>query len=523
MADANEETELGVLGVDEDIAAFGGRVRRGMKLSLSITWVERAWIFGLGVVIARGLTEADFAAFGAALAFVGVLITADDLGMLAAVVNHRAPIRDVAPTAVTVALLSGAALFAGFWFSAPSIARAFGMPGATDVFRIVGIGVLADAASIVPNAAILRELRQGRRSMVVLARLGVRTVATVAVLLTVDGAVGVAWAFAAGELAALVLAWIVSPVRPLPRFDRTLVRSLLSIGIPVSVGAVFAMGTFNIDNLIVGNVLGANELAYYLIAFNAASWLLNILGGAMAQVGGPALAEYKRRHQPLGELVSRSMVWLLEVALPCAALLAALADPVVRFLYGDRYAPAIAVLRIIAALSVGRLVVNLGRDGLVAEGFGRTYTAIQIVWMVLVGVGVYVGASVGGLTGAALAQVVVAAIVVGVTLTVLHRKLGVHASFLRFALRPALGAVVGGAAAWLVSTGLDSLGVPFVQLAVGGTVGAILCFVVGFDRRRQRALLEPVRRRWEQRGGRTDDPDTTAREPAGTGPPAAER
>ena len=223
------------------------------------------------------------------------------------------------------------------------------MPGATDVFRIVGIGVLADAASIVPNAAILRELRQGRRSMVVLARLGVRTVATVAVLLTVDGAVGVAWAFAAGELAALVLAWIVSPVRPLPHFDRTVARSLLSIGIPVSVGAVFAMGTFNIDNLIVGNVLGANELAYYLIAFNAASWLLNILGGAMAQVGGPALAEYKRRHQPLGELVSRSMVWLLEVALPCSALLAALADPVVRFLYGDRYAPAIAVLQIIAA------------------------------------------------------------------------------------------------------------------------------------------------------------------------------
>ena len=167
--------------------------------------------------------------------------------------------------------------------------------------------------------------------------------------------------------------------------------------------------------------------------------------------------------------------------------------------------------------------MNLARDGLVAEGFGRTYAAIQIVWMVLVGVGVYVGASVGGLTGAAIAQVIVAAIVVGVALTVLHRKLGVHASFLRFAIRPALGAVVGGAAAWLVSAGLDSLGVPFVQLAVGGTVGVIVCFVVGFDRRRQRALLEPVRRRWEQRRGRTDEPDTTPREPAGAGPAAAEQ
>jgi uncharacterized protein YacL len=180
------------------------------------------------------------------------------------------------------------------------------------------------------------------------------------------------------------------------------------------------------------------------------------------------------------------------------------------------------VLRIIAALSVGRLVVNLGRDGLVAEGFGRTYAAIQIAWACLVGLGVYVGASVGGLSGAATAQVIVASIVVAMTLAVLHRKLDVHATFLRFVVRPALGALVGGLAAWLVSTALDSLGVPFVQLVAGGTVGALLCFIVGFDRRRRRMLLEPVRRRWVQRRGSTDEHETTG-EPASTHGAGAER
>jgi O-antigen/teichoic acid export membrane protein len=498
MGDANEEVELGIAGVDEDIQVLGGRVRQGMTLSLSVTWIERAWIFGLGVLIARGLTEKDYAAFGAALAFVGVLITADDLGMLAAVINHHAPVRQVAPSAVTVALTSGAVLYAGYWFAAPAIATAFGLPGATQVFRVVGLGMLADAAGIVPNAVILRELRQKRRSMVVLARLGVRTAVTVAVLLTVEGALGVAWAFALGEIAALVVAWAASPFRPMPRFDWPVVRSLLKIGVPVSVGAVFAMATFNVDNLIVGNVLGATQLAYYLVAFNAASWLVNIVGGAVTQVGGPALAEYKRLRQPLGELVSRSTVWLLEVALPCSALLAALADPLIRFLYGDRYAPAIDVLRIIAALGVGRLLVNLGRDGLVADGFARTYAVIQIVWAAMVAIGVYVGTRVDGLSGAAAAQVVVASIIAVVTYVILDHKLGIGASFLRLVVRPLIGAIAGGAVAWLASDATQSVGVPLLQLVVGGVAGGLVCLGVGFSRERRAALLDPLRRRWEK-------------------------
>jgi PST family polysaccharide transporter len=352
----------------------------------------------------------------------------------------------------------------------------------------------------------------------VLARLGIRTAVTVAVLLSVEGALGVAWAFAAGEIAALVVAWCVSPFRPLPRFDWTVARSLLKIGVPVSVGAVFAMATFNVDNLIVGNLLGATELAYYLIAFNAASWLVNIVGGAVTQVGGPAFAEYKRRQHALGELVSRSTVWLLEVALPCSALLAALADPLIRFLYGDRYAPAIDVLRIIAALGVGRLLVNLGRDGLVADGFARTYAYIQVVWASMVAIGVYVGTQAGGLSGAATAQVIVASVVAVLTYWTLHRKLGIGLSFLRLVIRPAVGAITGGALAWLASEALDSIGVPLLQLVVGGIVGGLVCFVVGFSRQRRQDLLEPVRRRWARRRAARHRHETSKRELTSTGP-----
>jgi PST family polysaccharide transporter len=502
LGSPNEDAELGVLG-PVSIDQLDNRVQRGMKVSLSISWIERAWIFALGVAVARGLTESDFAAYGAALAFVGVLITADDLGVLAGVINHPADIRRLAPTGVTVALTSGTALFIGLLFCAPWIARTLGVPSDVAVFQVMGIGVLADAASIVPNGAIMRDINQHRRAIVTIARLVVRTAVTVAVLLTTKGPLGIAWAYAASEVAALTVTWLVSPIRPLPGFDWNIAKALLKIGLPVTAGAMFTIGTFNIDNFIVGHQLGATELAYYIVAFNAASWLVNILGGAINQVANPAFAEYRRQQRGLGMLMSRSLVWLLEAALPCAALLIALADPLVRLLYGDRYAPAVVVVQIISALGIARLVVNLGRDGMVAEGMGRQYAAVQVLWFVLVGILVWFGAEADGLTGAAWGHLGAAAVVTALMLGVLHRRMGVHASFLRGALRPAIGAGICGGAAWLLSEALQAAGLPpIVQFLAGGAIGAITYLVVGLSFERRRAVLSPVRRRLARRRAR---------------------
>ena len=246
---------------------------------------------------------------------------------------------------------------------------------------------------------------------------------------------------------------------------------------------MFAVGTFTIDNLIVGHTLGATQLAYYLIAFNAASWLVTIVGGAINQVAGPAFAEYRRRESAIDRILSQAMVWVIEAGLPCSALLIALADPMVRFLYGDRYAPAIAIAQILAVLGLARLVVNLGRDALVADQRERRYATIQIIWFFLVAVLVAAGAARWGLAGAAWGHVSAAVLIVVILFTVLHREMGVHATFLRGAARPLVGS--GCAAPRPGASRPDSMPSACLnvgQLVVGGVVGVARLSDAGFDR-----------------------------------------
>jgi membrane associated rhomboid family serine protease len=122
------------------------------------------------------------------------------------------------------------------------------------------------------------------------------------------------------------------------------------------------------------------------------------------------------------------------------------------------------------------------------------------------------------LSGAATAQVIVASVVAVLTYWTLHRKLGIGLSFLRLVIRPAVGAITGGALAWLASEALDSIGVPLLQLVVGGIVGGLVCFVVGFSRQRRQDLLEPVRRRWARRRAARHRHETSKRELTSTGP-----
>ncbi len=410
---------------------MGRKVRRGLAWSGLITIIERGWIFLLGIIIARWLEPSQYAAFAAGLTVVTVLISIDDFGVLATLINTPDEFDDIAPTGGLFAGVLGAALFLVLFVAAPFIVGAMGLEGFENVLRILGLTVVFDSLAIVPNGALMRELQAHRRGFVTGARLIVRTVVMVVVATQAKDAVGMAIAFTAGEAAAMVTSYLVT--RRLPRwgFARHALRRIVRLGLPLALAGVLALATFTVDNFIVGGRLGAEELGFYLLAFNIATWPVNIIGGALVQIANPAFAEYGRQGQQLAPLVTQSMVWLLELALPVTALIIGLAAPLVEGVYGDRWSPAVPIVRAIAVLGLARLVVSLGRDALAAARRSPILIIMQTGWLVLVIVLVTAGVIIAGATGAAWGHVVAASIVTVAMLLALRHYLQVSISDLR--------------------------------------------------------------------------------------------
>lgn len=453
----------------------GGALRWSLLAGMS----TKVASFGMGLVLARLLAPSDFGLYAIALAATGFVMHVNDVGLIAATVQWRGRLREVAPTASTMALTFSLVIYGIFWIGAPAFAELAGNPDAAPVVRVLTAVIVVDGIIAIRVAALQRHFRQNW--IAIASMVGFAANAPVAITLAASGAG--AYAFAYGQLTQeivtgiIVLAAARLPVRL--GLDLAVARKLLGYGIPLAASLGVEALLLNSDYVVVGRLLGATLLGYYLLAFNISSWVANTLGTAIRYVSVAGFSRLAEQDGALSPGVCQALRALLALVLPIAAMFAVLATPLVTFLYGDRWEPAAPVLRWLMLLAVIRLVAGLMLDVLMATASTRAALWVNLAWALALIPALIGGTTVGGIAGAALAHVVVGLCVALPVSILALRKAGVDVtpvgrSLVRLLLAAAAAGLATAAAAW-------PWGTPFVQLALGGLAGACVYIALAFS------------------------------------------
>ncbi|SEL55902.1 oligosaccharide flippase family protein [Nonomuraea pusilla] len=462
----------------ERVEEIGARAGRGLRWSLLGNLVTRAGSFAMGLVLARVLAPDDFGTYAVALAATQIVMHIKDVGIHAATIQWRGRLEDMAPTATVLSFLFATGLYAVFWAFAPAFAAMAGNAGAAGVVRLLTSIILIEAFTAVRSAALLRRFDQDKLTLAIM--IGFVANAAVAITLALGGAG--AYSFAWGQVAAsvvtgiLIFFWGWVPVEI--GFDREVAAKLLRFGVPSALGFGLEAVLMNSSYVVVGDVLGSEQLGYYLLAFNVSSWVPGIIGTALRYVSLPSFSRLAEDPAALSEGVRRSVPVMVAFVLPPALVMAVLAHPLITFLYGDRWDLSAGVLRWLAVLMVVRMLISfLAVDILTGLGATRTTVVLNLCWAVALLPALVAGAHLGGIRGAAVAHAVVAVTVtVPIALFVLRRA-GVRlAPTLPDLVRPALGGLAAGALMLLLER-LTRSGPAPVQLVVAGG-GGLLLFVL---------------------------------------------
>ena len=107
-------------------AAIGRQAGRGLRWSILGTMSMKVGSFAMGLVLARMLAPADFGIYAIALAATAVLMHINDVGLIAATVQWRGRLEEMAPTATTMAATFGVLIYGLFWLAAPVFSAAAG-------------------------------------------------------------------------------------------------------------------------------------------------------------------------------------------------------------------------------------------------------------------------------------------------------------------------------------------------------------------------------------------------------------
>jgi PST family polysaccharide transporter len=475
--------------------SIGARAGRGLRWSLVGTLVSKVGSFAMGLVMARLLAPSDFGVYAVALAATAVLMHINDVGLIAATVQWRGKLEEIAPTAATMAAAFATIVYGLFWLSAPLFAEASGNSDATPVVRLLTLIIVIDGLTAVRSAALMRTFQQNKLIIANSVGLLVNGVLAIYLAATGAGAYSFAWGQLSGAAATGIVVFLFARIPVRIGFDRAVAKRLMSFGVPLAASLGVDAIVTNVQFTIIGRLAGPTPLGFYLLAFNVSSWAQTILGTAIRYV---SVAGFSRLSEHDDEALSvgfqRSMPLLVMVVAPIVALTSILAPPLIALLYGGAWAPAAPVLRVLVVVTLVRMVTGLATDALMGAGATRATLWVNVSWAAALIPTLWFATEMDGIRGAAIAQTAVGLLVaIPLSALALHRVRVSLAPIGPALVRPLLGALLAAA----VAAGVAPIAGPnpFVQLALAGTAGMLVYVPVAVPRKMLRQWLAALRRR----------------------------
>ncbi|MDX2150584.1 MAG: oligosaccharide flippase family protein [Bryobacteraceae bacterium] len=362
--------------------------------------------FAVSLILARLLAPSDYGLIGMVLVFVSVLSSVQEAGPAQAVIRFG---KD--PAAFPLCAFTGAALglimALVLFTAAPAVAAFYALPALEPVVRTMSCVLLFNGLRSASQGELLRGFQFKRVTLIetVAGLVG----AAVAVALAAAG-FGV-WALVANLVSASVLqAALVlraAPPRYAPLPGGQLTRRILAWSLP-ALGAVLLWQLYiNADSFIIGKLLGSEQLGYYAIAFRLAMLLNDRLGAVVSRVSFSSLSAM----QDETERAAAHWLALLErmslVTYPFLAFLYLCREEVILVLLGAKWLPAADPLRYLAIGAAFRSISPVTVNFLATQGYTRWNFVFSLLNALLLPAGFWWGATTMGVSGVALAWVMV--------------------------------------------------------------------------------------------------------------------
>jgi O-antigen/teichoic acid export membrane protein len=270
-------------------------------------------------------------------------------------------------------MASGAGVFALF----------FDEPGIIPLLRVLAVALALEGLISIRVVVFQRELDFRRHFIFQMAGEVVGLGVTIALAYATHSIWSVVYGQIASAVARVIGSYALDPKRPHFLLRRAPAMELMRYGRWVSASTALMLAISQGDNMFVGRVLGATELAYYAWAFQ----LSNMPGLSISQVLGqvmfPAYATVQNDLPRLSDLFTRSLRLAIALAFPASALIAALCPLFVHAVLGDKWLPIVPIVLALSGFGAMRALGTTGDAFLLAIGRPEVRTKIQIAQLVI--------------------------------------------------------------------------------------------------------------------------------------------
>ena len=387
------------------------------------------------VVLARLLSPEIFGLWAICTTLVRALKVFSETGFTSALIQRQEYAEEARDTAFALLIVRGVILTLVTIAAAPIFAGFYGQPILQPLVSVLALAFLISGFHNINTVFYEKELEF--RRLVLLEQASM--VLTFIFAVTVAYIYRSPWALVATHLATtaitVVLSYIVIPNKPRIVFNKKLSLELFHYGKFVSGAAMVIFITFEIDNLVIGKVIGMEALGFYTVAFMLANLPATHLAKIVSGVMLPAYSKLQTDFAALRSAYLRTLEFVAMFAIPAAAGLGVLAPQIVGVIYGERWLPAVDALRVLALFGCLRAIAALSGYLYNAIGKPRTTFYLSLTKLIVIALLIYPLSVAYGIVGAAIAVTAPSVLTFIADFVLLRRTIGLN---LRSAIVPLL-------------------------------------------------------------------------------------
>lgn len=372
---------------------------KGIKWSVIDQIVRQFIILIVSAVLSRLLSPSEFGLLGMVTVAIGFLQIFKDFGLGASIIQQTQPSKISINSVFWANIGIGCLLCIILLLVAPAIADFYKEPRLT-LLTVAMAGIfLIGSLEIVPDALIRKAMDFRSYFFRNLGSLLLSGVVGIALALSGWGVWALVGQTLFATLTRVVINFKLSKWRPSFQFSSRELKSHLRFSLPLLGENSINYWVRNIDNLLVGKILGAGALGYYSKAYSLMLLPVRQIAGTLSAVMFPSFSLIKDRIDKVWSQYKAIVSVIAAISFPMMAGLALFAETAILIVYGKQWLPIVPVFRVLCFLGALQSIGTL--TGTIFSSQGKTLGLFKLGMIVkpLLIAGIVIGLLWKGLMG----------------------------------------------------------------------------------------------------------------------------
>lgn len=321
------------------------------------TIIKKFLSFATQIVLARLLTPGDFGLIAIGLLAINTMGLFRDLGFGVALIHKKDDSNHTAAnTAFVILPFVALILVLIAYFSAPYIALFFDNGIVEHMVQVLALTFVISSFGTVPSILLEKELEFKKK--VIPETVPIVGYACFTILLALKG-YGI-WSLVYGQIVSAILTagsiWIVSAWRPTFKFDSKAAKELFAYGKHVISGTIIIFIITNIDDAIVGRILGSEALGFYTMAFLISNLPATQITHIISRVMFPTYSKLQDNKDALRNAYMKTLNYISTLTIPASLGILVIGPELINVILGEKWAPSIVALQVLCIFGLLRSI-----------------------------------------------------------------------------------------------------------------------------------------------------------------------